>query len=190
MSESRIDIGLPEKMGIYSNGSCLNISIKWLGWKVIYMTIFSIVWNGFIANQVQLIVSKNQSWDSALPLLPFFIAGLGMIYYVLAGWLNKTNILITHANITIRHTPIPWFGNKELAASDLKQIYVKECVSESENGKTASYQVHAITNKAANIMLLEGLESSEQGLFVEQEIEKYLNITDVPVKGEFGGSIR
>jgi hypothetical protein len=29
-----------------------------------------------------------------------------------------------------------------------------------------------------------GLESSEQALFIEQEIEKHLNIKDTPVKGE------
>jgi Tfp pilus assembly PilM family ATPase len=67
--------------------------------------------------------------------------------------------------------------------ADLKQLYAKEKVSSSRNGTSITYEVH-VTRSGRNIKLVSGLESSEQAVYIEQEIEKYLNIKDIPVKGE------
>lgn len=54
----------------------------------------------------------------------------------------------------------------------------------SRSGGSATYEIHAITHSGRTIKPVSGLESSEQALFIEQEIEKHLNIKDTPVKGE------
>lgn len=43
-----------------------------------------------------------------------------------------------------------------------------------------------ITNSGNDTKLLSGLKTSEQALYVEQEIEKYLGIKNKPVRGELG----
>jgi hypothetical protein len=65
----------------------------------------------------------------------------------------------------------------------LKQLYAKED-GYSRSGYPISYAVHALTDEQRNIKLLAGLDTSEQALFIEQEIERVLNLRDQPVKGE------
>jgi len=75
----------------------------------------------------------------------------------------------------------------ELYTGELRQLYTKEIISQSKSGSSASYEIHAISTRGRNIKLLRGLDTSEQALYIEQEIEKYLHIEDRPVKGEYGG---
>jgi hypothetical protein len=110
--------------------------------------------------------------------------GIGLTYYVIAGYLNKTYVRVDISNIVIKHAPLPFFGNKTLNSSGIKQLYTKEKVSHSRHGSSVSYEVHVITHDRKNVKLLSGLESSEQALFIEQKIERFLKIEDKAVKGE------
>jgi uncharacterized membrane protein (Fun14 family) len=110
--------------------------------------------------------------------------GVGLLYGVLAGYLNKTYIRISYNTIAITHEPLPWFGAKSIVRSDVKQLYSKERVSHSDHGHTHTYSVHVMTRSEKSVELVSGLFSSEEALFVENEIEKYLKIADEPVRGE------
>ena len=123
---------------------------------------------------------------------PFLRAGCprsqgGVNGYVVAGWMNRTHILVSREKSAVRHGPIPWIGNKQLEVSNLKQLYAKENRSQSDGDTSKLYEVHAITHNDLNIKLVSGLKTSEQALYIEQEVEKYLGIEDTPVKGEFSG---
>lgn len=85
--------------------------------------------------------------------------------------------------IEINHKPMPWFGSKRLAASDIVQLYAKEKISKNRNSTSVRYEVHVILKNNTNMKLLGGLENSAQALYIEQEIEKYLGIEDADVKG-------
>ena len=137
-------------------------------------------------------------WYSELPLNAPLVAvliplihvgvGVGITYYVAAGWLNRTHITADYQKISIRHGPLPWFGNKNIEAWDLKQLYAKEKISRSHgrhgSSTRTSYAVRAVTKSGRNIKLVGGLTTQEQAIFIEQKIEKYLGIKDASVPGE------
>jgi hypothetical protein len=111
--------------------------------------------------------------------------GVGITYYVLCGWLNRTRITVGRGKVSVRHGPLPWFGNLEMDSSALKQLYVKEVISNSRNGTTVRYDLNALTREGRSIKFAGGMETSDQALYIEQEIEKFLGIKDGPVKGEY-----
>jgi hypothetical protein len=113
-------------------------------------------------------------------------AGVGITYTALAGWLNRTRISVDQGKVSVRHGPLPWLGNKDIEGSMLKQLYSKEKISRGRNSSSTSYEVHAIMSNGRNVKLVSGLESSEQALYIEQEIERYFRIEDAPVRGQFG----
>ena len=184
MTRDRMELGLPDKIEFHHYGSYIEIVRKWFGWEILFLTLFAVFWNGFLINWYTSIGNANLV-ALLFPLIHVAV-GVWLVYYVIAGWFNHTHIFVSHGKLAVRHKPIPWIGNKEIASSNLKQLYTKEKILRSRNGRTVRYEVHAITHGGRNVKLVEGLDSSEQALFIEQEIEKYLNITDVPVKGEFG----
>lgn len=188
MENRNIEIGLPEKLEIYDHGSYLEIVRKWFGLHVLFFTAFAIFWDGALVFWYGSIGEDTDLMAILFPLIHVAI-GIGVTYYVVAGWLNRTYIFVSQSKIAVRHRPIPWLGNKEIFATDLKQLYAKSKISKDPEGgyPSETYEVQAITHSGRNIKLVGDLDSSEQALFIEQEIEKYLNIEDVPVKGEIGG---
>jgi hypothetical protein len=185
LSNNKSEIGLPDKLGLYHRGSYIEIVRKWFGWHVIFLTAIVIFYAGF------LFMSYSKGPEGGNPMAFYFefilqvAVGIGLAYYAVAGWLNRTHILVGQGKIAIQHRPIHWLGNKKLNVSDIKQLYAKVVVG-GRSGISVTYEVHAATRSGRSIKLVTGLGNSEQAVYIEQEIEKYLNIKNIPVKGEIG----
>lgn len=178
-------IGLPDNMQFFHRGTHIIITRKWMQTKIIFMTLFLVFWFSYIANWVNHIPENSPLPQKLFPLI-FIFAGLAAGYYTLAGWLNKTRIRVGEGKLLIRHGPVPWTGNVTRNCNDIKQLYVTERLITSRNGNSLSYELHAITHNNKNLLLLGGIPKSEQALFMEEKIEQFLKIRDIPVKGEFG----
>lgn len=179
-----MQIGLPEKMQMQNHGSYVEITRKWFGFQTIILTAFVLFWDSFLLFWYSEVLQQGAGIIFILfPLLHVGV-GVGLTYYLLASWFNTTHVYIGNLQLGIRHRPIPWFGNKDVPAGNLAQLYSKEKISYSKNGRRVSFEVRANTKDGRNIKILGGLESQEQALYIEQQVEKYLHIRDAPVPGE------
>jgi len=184
MANEYLQVGLPKNINVNHTGMGLEVTRRWFSPKYIFLVFFAIFWNGFMIFWFYNAI-KSGHYEMALFGALHAIVGIGLIYTVLSGFLNKTHIVVDQSHLTIAHRPLPWLGNKNIKSYDLKQLYSKEKVGYSQKGSArVSYEIHAITRDDRNIKILSGLDSSEQALFIEQEIEKYLNIEDKKVRGE------
>ena|GEM_PF-1335017 len=119
--------------------------------------------------------------------LPFCVAGGGLIFLTLALFLNETTVTVQHGKLSIRHAPLPWWGNRTLPIEDLEQLFCKKNLTHSKDGKTGFYELHAILRNGQQITLLQYHEEPEKVLFIEQLLEEHLGIVDRPVLGEYKG---
>jgi hypothetical protein len=111
--------------------------------------------------------------------------GVGLTYFTLAGFLNQTTIEVDTFRLSIRHGPLPWFGNCTLPAAEIGQLYCQERTRRQNNGgSSTTYSVSAVTKGGRQVKLVSTLEDQDQALFIEQQIEQYLGIEDRPVGGE------
>ncbi len=118
--------------------------------------------------------------------LLLFLAGLGWLtYYVIAGWLNRTYVAVSHGRVAVRHGPIPWVGNKEVEVSNLIEFYTTEREIRGRHGFVlrVTYQVHARTRDDGSIKLVDGLQSFEQAFFIAKQVYEYSGMGDVPAAG-------
>ncbi|HLQ46343.1 MAG TPA: hypothetical protein VK137_16485, partial [Planctomycetaceae bacterium] len=88
----------------------------------------------------------------------------------------------------VRHGPVPWKGNLDLATDGIEQIYCQRKInrSRSDDGDISTstrFEVHAVAG-AQKVKLLSGLQEADHALFVEQRLERFLGIEDRPVPGE------
>ena len=178
-----VELGFPEKIKLNYQGTYIEIVRKWFSWKIVLLTIFAVFWDSCL---FQIYKNLKPHTDTIAFFFPFLHVAVGFVisYQAIAGWFNSTHIKVGHDYITVRHRPFPYIGNKTINASDIKQLYSKEKVSRNEDNTSITYEVHAITHSGKNVKVVRGLDASEQALFIEQEIEKYLGIKDSPVKGE------
>ncbi|MCE8426296.1 MAG: hypothetical protein J5U17_11035 [Candidatus Methanoperedens sp.] len=177
------EIKLPKKITIDTDKFGLNITIRWFRYLYLFLAFFVVFLDVFIIRDVmrnrEYFMSGN--YNTALSVL----IGIFLTYLLLIGLINKTYIMVNPQSLIIKQGPIPGWGNKNLNTGELKQFYSKKEESHYEDGTTSySYELHAITRSGKDIKLLSSLENTEQLLFIEQEIEKFLGIKDENVEGE------
>jgi hypothetical protein len=70
----------------------------------------------------------------------------------------------------------------------IDQIWCKMRVSYNKNGSPSiTYEVHANSKHGKSKKLVSGLNNPEEALFLEQQLESYMRITDEAVAGAYTG---
>lgn len=189
MSDQFMQIGLPAHLKVTNEFGHLRIARRWFHPRFISLTLFVIVWDGFLIFLYITTIRKLLSGDpGAIQTLLFSfghtVAGIVLTYYILGGYLNSTVIDLDFDSLTIKNGPLPSFGNMKIPSRTLRQLYVKEDGYIRSDGGIMTYAVHAILDDQKSIKLVGGLYNHEQAMYMEQEIEKVLHIEDMPVRGE------
>ena len=190
-TDELVELVLPKKFTLDFFDQYMHITLSWFGKKTILATLFAVVQIGFcliILNNVSggFLRINSSLMDNSL-LWVFGISGLGFLYYALATWINKTHIYVSKNAIEIKQKPLPWFGNKRLVTKNIKQLYSKKQISSSTSSSRSAISYHLrVVSIGEDDMRLLKVENAEQALFLEQEIEKYLGIKDLRVRGEIG----
>jgi hypothetical protein len=155
---------------------------RWLTGGTAMAILFCVFWNGSFVLYYWIAFSKPGT-----PLLVFFFplphvaVGIWMVYYILASLVNNTIVQVKDNLLTVRHGPVPYYGNRSVEASSIVQIF---CV-ENRMRKPVSYDVNALMTDGSSLKLLGSLER-DQALFYEEQLEEWLDIEPQPVRGEVG----
>jgi hypothetical protein len=183
----QFDVPRPERVSVNTENGVLTICLSWFTYKTLLFTVFAIFWNSFMFSMLTDMFSTDAGPGGVVVLFfPHFWAGIALIYYVLTGYLNETRVTIESGRLTVRHGPLPYWGNKDLVVSDIMQLYTKHNFSTWRQNWAGHYELHAVTGKNRHEKLLSGLDNPDYATFIEQEIEDYLGIEDYPVRGEYG----
>ena len=113
--------------------------------------------------------------------------GVGITYRALAGLLNTSSVQVADRMLSVRHFPLPWWPAPKIPVDSLEQLYVSKKVKHGKNTATVTYELRAVTREHHGRKLLGGLQTLDQALWLEQEIELLLGIRDRPVAGEDKG---
>lgn len=157
---------------------------RWFSPKFLFLTLFCVVWDGFLV--VWYVMAFAGDAPLAFKLFPLLhlAVGVGLTYYTVAGYVNTTTVTLDRGHLGVRHGPLPWFGNLEMDAGRLRQLYCEEQVTRGRNGPRHSYHLKAVTRDGGRIRVVSGLDSPDVPLYLEQELEEWLKIRDEPVRGE------
>lgn len=179
----RAEVPMPQGIEIKDEFDKLVIRREWFSWKIFTMVGITLVVDFVI---VATFVGAAETFQPILVLvmLPFVAVALVLTYLSLASFVNITTITVTPQEIDVRHRPLPMLGLQTLPASHLAQLYcVQKAAYYVNNRPVYAYDVCAILNNQRRESLLTGLDSIEQALYIEQEIERYLQIEHRPVPG-------
>jgi hypothetical protein len=178
---------VPANMRVAESPSSLTITHLWSRVKGYVLLVFGIIWNGGLYFNLKGAIAAEGLGGSILPMSPFIAIGVVVVYAGLSFAFNSTIITITFEQLTIKHAPLPWFGNRLIARGDLKQPYVKQHKLRDENNTSYIYSVNVIDGNQKDITLVGNLSKAEEAKFIEQKIEQYLKLKDQPVPGEWKG---
>lgn len=187
------DVPVPARFTVEDDGMELTIQQSWFQWGLIFLLFFAIAWDSFLVGWYSMFAGGGG--PPGMFGVVFFVfpiahvaVGVGLTYFVLAGFLNSTVIRVADGMLSVRHGPLPWRGNLDLPTDGIEQIYCQNKLhrSRDDDGHTTTsmqYEVHAVIG-GQKTKLLSGLQEADHALFVEQRIERFLKLVDRPVPGE------
>ena len=186
--KNRPEVVMPPNVEILRLRSELDISFTW--WtphkKPTFLIFFTLFWNSIVSIFV-IVALVTGEWMMLAGISIHLTIGLGLAYYLLCKYFNKTIFRVTNNYLTTKHRPfpVPFYGAKDISVADIDQFYCKEYVSHTENKQPKyAYAVYAITQTGKEIKVLKGLATPQQALYIEQEVEKFLGLVDRKVSGE------
>jgi hypothetical protein len=156
-----------------------------------FQLVFAFVWNIFLTTSLAIWISdslaKREIPDISylMALAPFILIGIFLVYCLAATYRNSTTISVKKDNLSIKHSPLAWPGNRTIPKSELDQLYVvKGSTIKSGGTKIHYYNLKAKLKNGKHTILISALPSKEVALFLEQQIETYMGIVDYIVEGE------
>ena len=180
---------IPDKFSLEQVPEGVELKYRWLGKQHFGLLFFAIFWNCFLLIFVPAILASGEAFP-LLFMIPFVLVGVGMAYYVLTGFLNRTTIMINREGLDISYAPIPTIGttNKTVDRRAIEQVYCTRRVAyESNNVPVYVFDVHYVEKGGGDETLVKGLDDLNKAVFIEQQIERIYKIEDMPVDTEYKG---
>lgn len=173
----------PENFVVTDEPGEFTVQWRWFTPVAILLTFFCLGWDGFMIGWFTMAFSSGL-WPMALFGTLHGAVGVGLTYFTLCSYVNRTRITVARGTLSITHGPLPWRGPGTLDASSIAQLYCVEQVSRGRNTNTVTYELHALFTDGRRRKLLGTLATKERAFWLERVLESRLAITDAPVEGE------
>ncbi len=176
------NIEIPKNMHLEEGKDNLGFEYSWFKSKYLISLVAAPLFTFFLVKS-EFIPGDFQ--QLTIPVIMLSVGSIMVVYYSLAKILNSTKIHVTHNDIHVTHGPLFFSKNVNLKKEDVAQLYVTQHrIGHRYYLYSTTYQINVILTNDEVITLVKGLHRPEQGRFIENKIEDFLNITDIHVEGE------
>jgi hypothetical protein len=184
-ARARPNLGAPSRVKVTRGAGRLELRWSWFTPGVIFLVFFCCFWWGFLALWYGLSFfghehSGAETWIMRIFPLAHVGAGIWVAWKALTGLVNRTRIVATNDELSVKHGPIPGRRGYTVARADIDQLFTVE----EPGNKTVSWQLRLRTRDRKVTKLLKDLENVELPLFIEQELEQFYGVVDKEVRGE------
>ena len=163
----------------------LEIEWRWNSGKHVGILAFAVLWNLFITIWYGFLLLADGPILMLLFGLPFVAVGLFMGYYGLVTRVNATRIELVGDRLRAIQGPLKWRAPKELVADEVVQLFTtKGEIYRQNDVPVYGYTVKAKLQNGRTFDLVPNMDTPEQALWVEQQIEDCLGLVDVAEPGE------
>lgn len=157
---------------------------SWFKLLTFFTTLFCVAWFGILFGFYGQAVRNDVGVLQLLFPLLHVGAGLYLAYLTLAQWVNSTTVSVEGRMLRITHGPLPWRGGGEWNWSAFEQLHCRSRRVRVRHGEAEHFELLVRRKDGGELVLLKDLDSAEQVLWLEQELEKVLGIEDLPVANE------
>lgn len=169
-----------------SGRGSLTVTRRWFAPHFIFLAFFCVAWDGFLVFWYSGVSQAPGAISIIFMLFPIahVAVGIGLTYYTIAGFFNRTTFQLDERSLSVHHGPLPWKGNATLTRDDIKQLYCEHEVSQGKNGPSHSYYLSAVLTNERKLRLAN--MPVDQARYLEEIFEEKLGIQDMAVPGEVG----
>jgi hypothetical protein len=165
---------IPEGLDLITSPRGIVIRKVWRSWKLIPMALFAVAWDSF------LFFWYTQAFSTPNPPLMMVIfpighvaVGVGLTYYIVAAFVNSTDVTISSSGVQVKTGPAPWIGNKEVRVEDIRDILVRE---RAANRGARTYNVMYADRSRKERKLIAWIPHPDQAEFIAETIRDTLGL--------------
>lgn len=195
----------PASLVVEDDGQTLVITKRWFHPAALFLVFFCVAWDSFLVVWYSFVLSAMNGGPGQGPPDAFrwlFIifpighvaVGVGLTYFCVATFLNRTTLSIQDGFLSLRHGPMFWPGQFVLPVDDIEQFYVKSLARRMTYDSPGMATGMATVNISGQLMavLKSGGERKVWGQeldpgvvrYLEHCLEEFLGIEDRRVAGE------
>jgi hypothetical protein len=183
----------PPALTIVDDGDRRQIVRRWFTGGSLRPLVFIALWDGFVvAWYTNVFANVRQGGEAAgwavfagLFTLPHLALGVGLTYMALCSLAKNTTVAeVAGGRLRVRHGPMPWPGNHDLNAAEVRQLYCTEKAAGQGRSREPRYTVHAVLADHRTVPLLADLDDRTTARFYERQLEEWLGIKPEHVPGE------
>lgn len=179
-AEPPVRVPRPPTLVVRDDGDVRVIRRRWFRPALVFLLFFCIAWDSFLVFWYAMAVFAPAPGAFSLIAIIFPIChvavGVGLTYSVIAGFLNKTYIGVTTEGLYVRHRPVPWYGNLNLPAADVREVYVERTYT-TQSGNRPVQQMYSVIAVLGDTRkkVMGGLELPE-AQFCAQQLTDWLGL--------------
>jgi hypothetical protein len=160
---------------------------NWFSSGVVGMLMFCIFWDGFLFFWYFIAFNNDGPWMMVIFPLLHVAVGVTMTYSTIAHSFNRTEITLSEGLLEVYQGPVPWPGNISMPTGAIEQLY---CMFDSatwfrnqNRPQPTMVTVNALMANGTRASIVKSL-TLDEGLFIEQQLEEWLEITPRRVPGQ------
>jgi hypothetical protein len=144
-------------VSVAEHDGALVLERRWFSPNHVIVLVAAAVWLTFVGMVGRAAVAARHEWVT-LAVAVFVVVGAGLMYWGLAGLLNRTSVSIAPDRVRVGHGPLPWRGRCSFATRDIERTSIERVVRASgAMGERETHQVRAHLRTGEVVVLLAGL---------------------------------
>ncbi len=152
----------------------------WFSMKIIPVVFFCIGWNVFLVFWYAMAFKTPSESGYNLFAILFPIGhvavGVGLAYYVISTFFNKTDLIISPDLVEVRTHPLPWTGNVKIRPDEIKGVLVRES---ADGYNKSNYRVMWVDRSMKERRVFTSLEELDQANFIRDELAEILGVDNL-----------
>jgi len=97
----------PKEVSLQKQGDRLELSWRWFSWKYLPLVFFCVAWDSFLCFWYSMAFSTSAPWIMIVFPIAHVAVGVGLTYYTLAGFLNRSQVILDRTSFSVTHGPLP-----------------------------------------------------------------------------------
>lgn len=141
---------------------------KWFDKWVTIKTLLSVVYV-LVVIRAWPIVTEDPDNSAFIPVMAGLVSCLILIYFAVAGLLNKTKIIIEHESIKVKNYPLPFPGGKTYKNGNIVEYHIRSNFNPRRILQRVRFEIHALTDYGQQFKVLNGIPCSHQAEMIRNE---------------------
>jgi hypothetical protein len=168
-------VPVPTNVVCEKKATHITLTERWFSWTSVVMAPFCILSDAAVVGVYALMPKGDIALPAFLALLPGILLALWASYYVLARLVNRTVVRVTASELSLRHGPLPWPGNRSLLVQHVKEFHCGQRASRNYAGDVwETYTLNAVLEDGRQVELLHKIGSPGAAHLLGQQVTGWL----------------